>query len=156
MLLKLHIQLSRRAISTTSLAQFPKRWREKSEPPFKSEFQNPVAEVYGGAESWPEDQYGLIYDKKPFKVNVKKYHLYKWCGCGRSHSQPFCDTTCQNKYWKRNIVGGPVTYIAPEDKEVWFCQCKRTKHRPFCDGAHRSEEHTSTPVTSRSRMPSSA
>ena len=85
-------------------------------------------------------QYGLTYDKKPFKVNVKKYHLYKWCGCGRSHSQPFCDTTCQNKYWKRNIVGGPVTYIAPEDKEVWFCQCKRTKHRPFCDGTHRSEE----------------
>ena len=38
------------------------------------------------------------------------------------------------------IVGGPITYIAPEDKDIWFCLCKRTKHRPFCDGTHRSEE----------------
>ena len=83
----------------------------------------------------------MVYDKKPFKVSVKKYHLYKWCGCGRSHSQPFCDTTCDNKYLGKNVVGGPITYIAPEDKDdVWFCMCKRTKHRPFCDGTHRSKE----------------
>ena len=38
------------------------------------------------------------------------------------------------------LVGGPITYIAPEDRDVWFCLCKRTKHRPFCDGSHRNEE----------------
>ena len=30
---------------------------------------------------------------------------------------------------KRMIKGGPVKYIAPEDREVWFCNCKQTKHR---------------------------
>ena len=42
--------------------------------------------------------------------------------------------------------GGPITYIAPEDKDVWFCLCKRTKHRPFCDGSHRDEEIQNTVV----------
>ena len=41
---------------------------------------------------------------------------------------------------RENIVGGPITYIAPEDREVWFCMCKRTEHRPFCDGSHRDPE----------------
>ena len=34
----------------------PKRWKEKSEPPFQSELKNPVSEVFGGVESWPEDE----------------------------------------------------------------------------------------------------
>ena len=32
---------------------------------------------------------------------------------------------------KRMVKGGPVKYIAPEDREVWFCNCKQTKHRYF-------------------------
>jgi len=43
-------------------------------------------------------------------------------------------------YLKRIIKGGPVKYIAPEDREIWFCNCKQTKHRPFCDGSHRDPE----------------
>ena len=35
------------------------------------------------------------------------------------------------------IKGGPVKYVAPEDRDVWFCMCKHTSHRPFCDGSHR-------------------
>lgn len=41
----------------------PDKWVGKSEPPFKSEFKNPVAEVYGGAESWAEDQVN-VYESK--------------------------------------------------------------------------------------------
>ena len=154
-----------RTFQTTTSVTFPKRWKEKSEVPFQSELTNPVAEVYGPTESWPENevrktlftfslvltsffpfQFGYLFDKKPFKVNVKKYHLYTWCGCGRGHSQPFCDATCKNKYMRKNIVGGPITYIAPEDREVWFCMCKRTQHRPFCDGSHRDPEIQNTKI----------
>ena len=39
---------------------------------------------------------------------------------------------------KRMIKGGPVKYIAPEDREVWFCNCKQTKHR---DGFNRDSDH---------------
>ena len=87
-----------------------------TEPPFQQHLKNPVEVVYGGAEKWPKDEFGKLYDKKPFKVSVTKYHLYKWCGCGLSHSQPFCDETCSSPYSKKILVGGPVTYIAPEDQ----------------------------------------
>ena len=45
-----------RTFHTTTLVTFPKRWKEKSEVPFQSELTNPVAEVYGPTESWPENE----------------------------------------------------------------------------------------------------
>jgi CDGSH-type Zn-finger protein len=127
-------------IHTSQQTSQPKRWKDKSAPPFQHQLKNPVEVVYGGAEKWPQDQFGKLYDKKPFKVSVTKYHMYRWCGCGVSHSQPFCDETCVNPYYKKQIVGGYITYIAPEDRDIWFCNCKRTQHRPFCDGSHRNPE----------------
>jgi CDGSH-type Zn-finger protein len=121
----------------TSPAAAAKRWKNKSELPFSNELSNPVSVVYGGFE---KAENGYIYDLKPFKVSVKKYHVYDWCGCGMAHSQPLCDMTCQNRYKKKMIKGGPVKYIAPEDKDVWFCNCKQTHNRPFCDGSHRTNE----------------
>ena len=40
-------------------------------------------------------------------------------------------------FYRELIKGGPVKYVAPEDRDVWFCMCKHTSHRPFCDGSHR-------------------
>ena len=40
---------------------------------------------------------------------------------------------------KAAVKGGPVKYVAPEDKDIWFCNCKQTKNRPFCDGTHREQ-----------------
>ena len=74
-------------------------------------------------------QFGTVYDIKPAKITVEKNHVYEWCGCGRSHSQPFCDTTCENLFWRNNIVGGKITYIAPKSGDIWFCLCKHTKVR---------------------------
>ena len=99
-----------------------RRW--KKEIPFQSELTNPVEVVYGGDKKAPDDV-GVVFDKIPFKISVKKYHLYTWCGCGRAHSQPFCDGTCTSMYLKRIIKGGPVKYIAPEDRDIWFCMCKQ-------------------------------
>ena len=49
-----------RCLNTSATIQFPKRWKEKSEPPFQSELKNPIAEVYGGAEAWPENEVSLL------------------------------------------------------------------------------------------------
>merc|ERR1719288_371645 len=89
-------RINSKSFHTSSSVLFPKRWKEKSEVPFQSELTNPVAEVYGASESWPENEFGYLFDKKPFKVAVKKYHLYTWCGCGRGHAQPFCGGTYRN------------------------------------------------------------
>ena len=109
-------------IHTSFVNKMARRWNK--EIAFQSELRNPVEVVYGGDKKAPDDV-GVVFDKKPFKVAVKKYHLYTWCGCGRSHSQPFCDGTHANPQLKRIIRGGPVKYIAPEDKEIWFCMCKQ-------------------------------
>jgi len=122
--------------TTTHIANMSRR--AKKEPTFVSQFHNPVADLYG-ADAYDPEIKGHVADKKPFRVRVKKYHLYDWCGCGRSHSQPFCDHTCKDRRYldKELIQGGPVKYVAPEDRDVWFCMCKHTSHRPFCDGSHR-------------------
>eukprot|EP00095_Tigriopus_kingsejongensis_P001987 snap_masked-scaffold1702_size30647-processed-gene-0.9 protein:Tk01987 transcript:snap_masked-scaffold1702_size30647-processed-gene-0.9-mRNA-1 annotation:"cdgsh iron sulfur domain-containing protein mitochondrial" len=114
-----------------------KRWTKRTKVPFQSQLRNPVDEVYGF--KVPQAK-GHIYDKKPFLVSVKKYQTYTWCGCGLSNQQPFCDDSHRNRYTQKLVRGGPVTYIAPRDQDVWFCQCKQTKHRPFCDGTHREDD----------------
>ena len=40
----------------TSASVLARRWNEKNQPPFQSELKNPVAEVFGPSEAWPEDQ----------------------------------------------------------------------------------------------------
>lgn len=109
----------------SAINDMARRW--KKEIDFQSELTNPVDVVYGGDKKAPDDV-GIVFDKKPFKVAVKKYHLYTWCGCGRSHSQPFCDGTHASMYLKRIIKGGPVKYIAPEDRDIWFCMCKQVSY----------------------------
>ncbi|XP_023348246.1 CDGSH iron-sulfur domain-containing protein 3, mitochondrial [Eurytemora carolleeae] len=123
---------------STSNLVLAKRWQEKNKKEYETEFNNPVREV-AGMQVNPEK--GYVIDKKPFKMRVEKYVEYTWCGCGWGRTcQPFCDQSCQQPWLKRVMKGGPVTYIAPETKDVWFCNCKQTENRPFCDGTHRTPE----------------
>ena len=78
-LLRITSQITSRCVHTSPVTLFPKRWKEKSEPPFQSELKNPIAEVYGGAEAWPENEVSLlssldylmfIYETNTFDFNV--------------------------------------------------------------------------------------
>lgn len=125
---------------TTGSQHFAKRWKEKSVPAYTSRFSNPVRDVAGMKAPLP-DKTEMMYDLKPHKLKVEKYGRYVWCGCGLARTaQPLCDGTCENLNFRKLVKTGPVEYIAPETKEVWFCNCKQTNNRPFCDGSHRSEE----------------
>lgn len=55
---------------------------------------------------------------------------YRWCSCGCSQEQPFCDgshkiTDCL-----------PVKFKIGAGTQVKLCGCKRTRTPPFCDGSH--------------------
>lgn len=65
------------------------------------------------------------------KIQVEAGKTYRWCSCGLSANQPFCDDS--------HIGTGfqPVLYQASESKIVGFCGCKYTKQPPICDGAHK-------------------
>ncbi|XP_054268442.1 CDGSH iron-sulfur domain-containing protein 3, mitochondrial [Macrosteles quadrilineatus] len=82
--------------------------------------------------------FGQIYDKKPFKIHLQANKRYKWCTCGWSKNQPFCDGTHKNPYMK--IGFRPVHFTVEEDKEYYLCNCKQTAHRPFCDGTHKRQD----------------
>ena len=66
----------------------------------------------------------------PYFVAVEQGKIYKWCACGRSADQPFCDGS------HKGTGVSPVQYVAKRDQAISFCGCKRTGNAPLCDGTH--------------------
>lgn len=67
----------------------------------------------------------------PIRVDLEKGKTYKWCSCGHSENQPFCDGSHKTTEFK------PVLFTVEEDVTKSLCVCKQTKNQPFCDGTHR-------------------
>jgi CDGSH-type Zn-finger protein/mannose-6-phosphate isomerase-like protein (cupin superfamily) len=72
----------------------------------------------------------VIANRKGYYFEVKAGKRYLWCSCGRSKTQPFCDSSHVGTEFL------PVQFKAEKDEDVIFCGCKQTATRPFCDGAH--------------------
>ncbi|CAO1379239.1 unnamed protein product [Diamesa serratosioi] len=81
---------------------------------------------------------GVVYDKKPFKIQLEAGKNYSWCCCGKSKSQPLCDGTHKNVHLKIKLK--PVRFQVEKSGDYWLCNCKQTKitSRPFCDGTHKT------------------
>ncbi|XP_052872921.1 CDGSH iron-sulfur domain-containing protein 3, mitochondrial [Anopheles cruzii] len=80
---------------------------------------------------------GIVYDKKPFRMELQEGKRYSWCLCGRSKGQPLCDGT--HKLVQYKITHRPIRFQVEKSGTYWLCNCKQTKHRPFCDGMHKCE-----------------
>ncbi len=72
----------------------------------------------------------LIASRMPFVVEVEKGRVYRWCACGRSQTQPYCDGSHQGTGL------APVEFTARCSERIWLCGCKHSRHAPLCDGAH--------------------
>jgi CDGSH-type Zn-finger protein len=72
----------------------------------------------------------LVVQAFPFGVDVEEGKTYKWCACGRSKSQPFCD----DSHTGTGIE--PQTYTATVSRRVQFCGCKKSRKGAICDGTH--------------------
>ncbi|XP_076460374.1 uncharacterized protein LOC143293415 isoform X1 [Babylonia areolata] len=84
---------------------------------------------------------GKIYDKKPFKMQLKAGKDYHWCACGTSKNQPLCDGS-HKALWgtsenKTGYKWRPLRFQVEKDKAYWLCNCKQTSKAPFCDGTHK-------------------
>ena len=56
--------------------------------------------------------------------------LHKWCGCGSSQNQPFCDGSHTGS-------DGPKRFTVQETLQTYLCMCKQTQNSPYCDGSHK-------------------
>jgi CDGSH-type Zn-finger protein len=67
---------------------------------------------------------------QPIEVQLEAGKTYKWCQCGLSKNQPFCD----NSHVGTNIE--PKVFSVYTSRKVWLCVCKKTRNVPYCDGSH--------------------
>ena len=69
--------------------------------------------------------------KGPILVEKPKIYdkIHRWCSCGMSLKQPFCDGSHEGTDFK------PYKFTIQEPvKDITLCGCKLTTKRPFCDG----------------------
>ncbi|XP_003466951.1 CDGSH iron-sulfur domain-containing protein 3, mitochondrial [Cavia porcellus] len=77
----------------------------------------------------------VVAQKTPIKVELVSGKTYRWCVCGRSKKQPFCD----GSHFFQHTGLAPLKFKAQETRTVALCTCKATQRPPYCDGTHRSE-----------------
>jgi CDGSH iron-sulfur domain-containing protein 3 len=73
----------------------------------------------------------VVAQKGPFQVELEAGKEYWWCACGRSQTQPFCDSS-HNKTTSIR----PKMFVAETSGPAFLCGCKSTDDAPFCDGSH--------------------
>ncbi|KAF5915889.1 hypothetical protein HPG69_002962 [Diceros bicornis minor] len=77
----------------------------------------------------------VVAQKTPIKVELVAGKTYRWCVCGRSKKQPFCD----GSHFFQHTGLSPLKFKVQETRTVALCTCKATQKPPYCDGTHRSE-----------------
>jgi len=70
-----------------------------------------------------------IAQKTPYVLELEP-GKYRWCACGRSAKQPFCDGSHKGTDFT------PVEFTLDNKTKVALCGCKRTATPPHCDGTH--------------------
>ncbi|WP_088348201.1 MULTISPECIES: CDGSH iron-sulfur domain-containing protein [Rhodomicrobium] len=66
----------------------------------------------------------------PYLVELVEGRTYRWCRCGMSSRQPFCDDS------HKGTGIEPLLFTAPRTEAVNLCGCKQTSDEPYCDGSH--------------------
>lgn len=71
----------------------------------------------------------LVAQRLPYIINLKP-GTYRWCACGRSATQPFCDGSHEGTSFE------PFEFTLDSPRTMILCGCKHTQDMPFCDGSH--------------------
>jgi CDGSH-type Zn-finger protein len=93
-----------------------------------------IIRVYGFPEQPAADLApGRIARRRPVDVELKPGQ-YRWCSCGHSQTQPFCDGAHGDRSHQTNRQGYKFQVL--EETTVRLCLCKKTSNPPFCDCTH--------------------
>ena len=64
----------------------------------------------------------------PYAVPVVEGRTYRWCSCGLSATQPWCD----DAHVGTDMT--PIVFVAPISETFYMCGCKRSDNAPYCFG----------------------
>jgi CDGSH-type Zn-finger protein len=70
----------------------------------------------------------------PYAEIVEEGKSYRWCRCGLSRTQPWCD----DSHAGTGIE--PIEFIAPISGTFFMCGCKRSANPPYCFGTCRGHQ----------------
>jgi len=70
----------------------------------------------------------------PYAEIVEEGRSYRWCRCGLSRTQPWCD----DSHAGTGIE--PIEFAAPISGTFFMCGCKRTANPPYCFGTCRGHK----------------
>jgi CDGSH-type Zn-finger protein len=81
------------------------------------------------SQCWVKQRFPRGSDKQRYFAILEPGE-YKYCACGKSKTQPFCDNSHE---------GGsvePIPFTITERQTVALCGCRKSKTKPFCDATH--------------------
>ena len=64
----------------------------------------------------------------PYVVMVEEGREYRWCSCGLSARQPWCDDSHVTTNFE------PIVFTAPISAPFYMCGCKGSQNPPYCFG----------------------
>jgi CDGSH-type Zn-finger protein len=67
----------------------------------------------------------------PYPEIVEEGKHYRWCSCGLSLTQPWCD----DSHLGTGIE--PIEFVAPISGTFYMCGCKKSANPPYCFGTCR-------------------
>ena len=79
----------------------------------------------------------------PYAEAVEEGTTYRWCSCGLSRTQPWCDDSHEGTSMQ------PIEFVAPISGIFYMCGCKRSANLPYCFGTcrgHKRPGHDGSPA----------
>lgn len=79
-----------------------------------------------------EKEDGTVPDCDCGRQHLVHGRTYKYCTCGLSKTQPFCDDVSHE-----GTIFKPLEFTVDKQQTFYLlCGCKRTAKPPHCDGQH--------------------
>jgi len=75
--------------------------------------------------------------KSPIEVELKAGETYKWCACGKSATEPFCDGSHECTDFAPLAFQPEIDETVEVCNTFVMCTCKQTKTPPYCDKTHK-------------------